>query len=922
MAGGAVKPAVSPRLRVLLTVVLAGFSLIAINSLYLAGVTFTEQWTGASIQGLFYQYMFLFHLIVGLALILPIAVFLFVHASAVWKRRNRAAVRAGQALMTAVIVLLVTGLALVRFDAFALNEPTVRRIAYWLHVLAPLAAIWLFILHRLAGPPLRWRSGARLAAVSAVIIAGVIAVEATRDTTDTRAEPTAEFFPALAHTASGDYVDASVLMQDAYCKGCHADVHARWAGSAHSASSFNNPVYRFSVINTRDAVTERDGHPGAARFCAGCHDPVPLFSGRFDEPDFDLASGPEASASITCTACHAITSVNSVRGNADYTIEAPVHYPFAFSDNNALRWVNEQLIKAKPAFHKQTFLKPVHKTTEFCGTCHKVHIPEALNDYKWLRGQNHYDAFLLSGVSGHGVTSFYYPPKAEPNCNGCHMAPRASSDFGAKSYPGIDTLAVRDHLFPAANTGLAHLLDRPTSVVAAHRDMLEGSVRVDLVALRAGGEIDGEMIGPIRPQVPALEPGGEYLLEVVLRTLTLGHMLTQGTADSNQLWVELEVLHEGQVIARSGGINPDGGAIDPWSHFVNTYALDRNGDRIALRNAEDIFVALYNHQIPPGAADVVHYRLQIPETLTGAVTVRAALHYRKFDTTLLAAVQGEDYVGNDLPIVTLGHDSVTFPLGTESIRTAPPETPEWMRLNDYGIGALRKPERRQLRQAEALFQTVEAAGESLGALNLARVYLAEGRLDDAAAALGRAEQHAAPPVPWSLAWFGGQLLFQQGQFPAAIEALTALYDTQFTAARERGFDFSKDYRLTNQLGLVWSELARQQVVDTDRIAALGEARSWFSKSLTLDPENVEAHYQLARIARELGEDDAAVFHAEAHARFRVDDNARDSAIAAARRRDPAADHAANAVVIYDLQRADAARYDSVQPPRAMTTAKR
>ena len=26
----------------------------------------------------------------------------------------------------------------------------------------------------------------------------------------------------------------------------------------------------------------------------------------------------------------------------------------------------------------------------------KVHLPEELNHYKWLRGQNHYDSFLLS----------------------------------------------------------------------------------------------------------------------------------------------------------------------------------------------------------------------------------------------------------------------------------------------------------------------------------------------------------------------------------------------------------------------------------------------------------------------------------------------------------------------------------------------
>ena len=129
-----------------------------------------------------------------------------------------------------------------------------------------------------------------------------------------------------------------------------------------------------------------------------------------------------AQAGITCTACHSITNVNSVRGNADYTIEEPLHYPFAYSDNPLLQWINNQLVKAKPSFHKKTFLKPFMKTAEYCSTCHKVHLPAELTHYKeFLRGQNHYDSYLLSGVSGHGARSFYYPPQAETNCNRCHM---------------------------------------------------------------------------------------------------------------------------------------------------------------------------------------------------------------------------------------------------------------------------------------------------------------------------------------------------------------------------------------------------------------------------------------------------------------------------------------------------------------------
>ncbi|MDE2979365.1 MAG: hypothetical protein OXU63_17860, partial [Acidobacteriota bacterium] len=232
--------------------------------------------------------------------------------------------------------------------------------------------------------------------------------------------------------------------------------------------------------------------------------------------------------------------INSPRGNADYTIEEPQHYPFAFSDSGLLRFVNHQLVKAKPELHKRTFLKPLHETSEFCGTCHKVHLPEELNHYKFLRGQNHYDSHLLSGVSGHGVASFYYPPKAEPNCNGCHMELLPSEDFGSRRYPESeqpDVTQVHDHLFPSANTGIPYLLGFPDWVIGAHREFNEGVVDVDIFGVKPGGTIEDELIAPLRPEVPALEPGEDYLLEVVVRTLGLGHHLTQGTADSNQLWL-------------------------------------------------------------------------------------------------------------------------------------------------------------------------------------------------------------------------------------------------------------------------------------------------------------------------------------------------------------------------------------------------
>ncbi|MDE0452805.1 MAG: multiheme c-type cytochrome [Gammaproteobacteria bacterium] len=889
---------VGPALRKLLVAVLVLFALLVVNSIYLGAVSLLQWFEGESLEGPLYQSMFLVHLALGLAITLPVIVYAVLHLRRAIHRPNRLAIRLGLTLFAIVLLLIGTGFALTRgIPLVELRGAEARSIAYWLHVAAPFAACWLFVLHRLAGPRIRWTAGGAIASVGIVVgLAGVWLARPAAIETDHAA---ADFSPSLAKTATGHFIPPETLMQDDYCARCHADIHAQWRHSAHRLASFNNPAYLFSVRNTRRMVLARDGDVSAARFCAGCHDPVPLFSGAFDDPEFDDVGDPTAHAGITCLACHAIESVGSPRGNADYVIGVPQHYPFAFSDNAVLQWINGLSIKSNPDLHKRSFLKPLHKTAEFCGTCHKVHLPEALNAYKWLRGQNHYDSFLLSGVSGHGAQSFYYPARAEPNCNDCHMQPVASEDFAADFDPALGAPAIRGHQFPAANTAVPALLGWPEKVVDAHRAMLGGALRIDVFAIRAGPDIEGEPIAPLRPEVPALTPGATYVFDVVIRTLRLGHLFTEGTSDSNEVWLDVTVTSGSEVIGRSGARDHDG-AVDPWSHFVNAYVLDRNGNRIDRRNAEEIFTRLYDHQIPPGAAATAHYRVTVPENAVAPVEVTVALRYRKFDTTYMRAFQGEDFLGNDLPIVTIAEDSLVFPVGGAPAASPPPDIPGWERWNDYGIGLLAKPDRGTLRQAENAFRRVAALDRPEGDLNLARVMIREGRLDEAADSLRRAATNGA--YPWSVAWFGGLVDMQNGEFDAAIASFTDLVDTRFEEARRRGFDFSRDYRVQNALAQALFERAKTAPTRDEEERLLRLAADRHEAALSEDPENVAAHYGLAQVHARLGDEETANRHRTLHATYRLDDNARDRAITAARRRDPAANFAADAVVVYDLQR--------------------
>ncbi len=72
--------------------------------------------------------------------------------------------------------------------------------------------------------------------------------------------------------------------------------------------------------------------------------------------------------------------------------------------------------------------------------------------------------------------------------------------------------------------------------------------------------------------------------------------------------------------------------------------------------------------------------------------------------------------------------------------------------------------------------------------------------------------------------------------------------------------------------------------------------------LDQDPENLTAHHNLALIYADLGDQDRAAKHARLREKYRPDDHAAEGAVVAHRRANPAADHAAEPVAVYDLQR--------------------
>lgn len=108
-----------------------------------------------------------------------------------------------------------------------------------------------------------------------------------------------DFFPSSVRTNTGKRLESDFFMQSQACERCHSDIFKQWNSSAHHFSSFNNQWYRKSIEYMQDVIGVKP-----SRWCAGCHDPALLFSGKFDKPVREVINTPEGQAGLGCVMCH------------------------------------------------------------------------------------------------------------------------------------------------------------------------------------------------------------------------------------------------------------------------------------------------------------------------------------------------------------------------------------------------------------------------------------------------------------------------------------------------------------------------------------------------------------------------------------------------------------------------------------------
>src|SRR5207302_11088976 len=167
-----------------------------------------------------------------------------------------------------------------------------------------------------------------------------------------------------------------------------------------------------------------------------------------------------------------------------------------------------------------------------------------------------------------------------------------------------------------------------------------------------------EIVAPLDCVDASVRRGDSVRIEVVVRTRKVGHFFPGGTVDAFDVWVELEAVDDkGQVVFHSGGLKNENGPVEPGAHFYRSLQLDAHGNVINKRNAWMTRSVAYVRLIPPGAADTIHYRFDVPEDAGQRILLRAKVNYRKFAWwNTQWAFAGVRDAAQPTPSVTPAHD--------------------------------------------------------------------------------------------------------------------------------------------------------------------------------------------------------------------------------------------------------------------------
>jgi len=449
------------------------------------------------------------------------------------------------------------------------------------------------------------------------------------------------FGPSMTRTTDGRFIPASELGNSDYCGNCHTDIFHQWDASTHHFSSFNDPYYRRVALDVRK---RRGGE--ALKFCAGCHDPLPLVAGEV--PAGNLEDWSE-NAGITCLSCHRMVEIHG-HENGSYSLQAPILHPFALTDRPFLHEAHELLVKTTPILHELVLMKPFYRSSDFCTTCHTVRVPKEVNGAASLLVQSEDPRVLNPHHLDSGAA------QSPGSCQDCHMPLVPSSDPAARG--GL----VHSHRFMGGNTAIP-TLNRDQDQLEATEHFL--SARIASIEIAGLSVLDSSGRASARPR-----SGDTIDLAVRVQNRGVGHCFPGGTADSNEAWISIEVRDAANAILYSSGSAGPTESLPYGTYVFDVEFVDRSGAPTDRRTTATEAVAIGRSTVlAPNEHRTIHYQSRIPAHARFPLTVSASLNWRKFSPAFSHWTFGDLAVAPP-PITVLDHAQVQVPEVTLARRSA------------------------------------------------------------------------------------------------------------------------------------------------------------------------------------------------------------------------------------------------------------
>lgn len=620
------------------------------------------------------------------------------------------------------------------------------------------------------------------------------------------------FAPSNATTSTGKFIAGSQFISSSRCASCHTDVHTQWERSAHR-NSFREPFYQ---KNVNDLIEQKNiAH---TRHCESCHNPAALFSGALtDKPAFK--ERPFDEDGVSCMACHSIESVNG-KGIGGYVMNEPAM--LVKEDGTRLLSVTDQQIIDDVPSHRRAMMRPVLKTPEFCGACHKSQVPKELNDYKFLRAFAVSDELQMSSFSKESPHPFYV--RNQETCNSCHMQREAAIKFDVSAKKGT----IVSHRWAAANTAIPYFYGWQDQLDAVKKFLENDVIGIDIFAMyKKEKESDKEdFIAPVNRSNFTIKNGDSLTVDVIVTNKNMGHSFPPELRDFYEAYIEFNVADaNGKILFSSGYIKPNG-YIDESAHNYKTYLVTGDGGFNDKHHIWKTKAIAQNNQIQSGRSDVARYRFTVPQDVSGKLKMTAKLQYRRFTRVFSDYVLGKSV---DYPIVLMASKEQMLNVGENNNPTTKDDaSTDWRRWNNYGIALL---DQRQFAASASAFAQVAELDEKYRAFALTNRALALMELDnwDAAAKLINEALKLEPQ--------NFRAIFQRGR----INRVKGKLD-----------EAEKDFRAVNAVyprdRITLQQLGELMKIKRDN----NNARSYYEQILKIDPEDAGAHYNLMLIYSKLG----------------------------------------------------------------------